>query len=136
LVPALRACSSADPIALGSLAETTSALVPCWAAVLMNGTCASGLAASGPTSLNVPPNSVTASLPPLSLVSKYGLPRFFGRNVTLILSLDPPLPLEPPLSDPPHAEVTRARLTTSAPSALPRRLLNFIDFPFIEVTTP
>jgi hypothetical protein len=61
---------SADPIALGSLAETTRALTPCCAAVLMNGTCASGLAVSGPTSLKVPPNFATASLPPLSLVSK------------------------------------------------------------------
>ena len=34
-------------MAVGSLAETTSALTPCWAAVLMYCTWASGLAASG-----------------------------------------------------------------------------------------
>src|SRR3954468_19858781 len=134
LVPALLAWFSADPIALGLLAGTTRALVPCCAAVLMNGTCASGLAASGPTSLKVPPNLVTAVLPPLSLVSKYGLRRFLGRQVTEMLSPDPPLPdPEPPSLEPPHAEVTRARLATSAPSALIRLLSIFMDFPFMDV---
>ncbi len=70
LVPASRASLSASQMALGSLAETTSALTPCWAAVLMYCTCASGLASCGPTSSNVPPNSSTAFLPPASLVSK------------------------------------------------------------------
>ncbi len=70
LVPASRASLSASQSASGSLAETTSALTPCWAAVLMNGTWASGLAVSGPTSSNVPPNSSTAFSPPASLVSK------------------------------------------------------------------
>ena len=57
-------------MALGSLADTTSALTCCWAAVLMYCTCASGLASCGPTSSNLPPNSSTAVLPPVSLVSK------------------------------------------------------------------
>ena len=70
LTPASRASFNASQIAVGSLAETTSASTPCWAAVLMNGTCASGDAASGPTSSNSPPNSSTARWPPASLVSK------------------------------------------------------------------
>jgi hypothetical protein len=50
-----------------------------------------------------------------------------GRKVTETLPAELPLPppeLLPP--DPPHAEVTRARLVTSAPSALIRLLLIFI----------
>ena len=70
LVPASRASFSASQIALGSLAETTSPLMPCCAAVLMYCTWASGLPSCGPTSANVPPNSSTAFLPPASLVSK------------------------------------------------------------------
>ena len=70
LVPASRAALMESHRALGSLAEITSALMPCWAAVSMKLTWASGAAASGPTSANVPPNSSTAFLPPASLVSK------------------------------------------------------------------
>ena len=120
-------------MALGSLADTTSALVPCWAAVLMNGTCASGLAWSGPTSLKVPPNSSTAVLPPLSLVSKYGLPRFLGRNVTEMSPPDPPEPPEPPSAlEPPQAEVSRARLATrDAEGTEPRLVRSSCDVPFV-----
>ena len=70
LTPASLASLRASQIAFGSLAETISAATPCWAAVLMNGTCASGLPASGPTSSYVPPNSLMAFSPPASLVSK------------------------------------------------------------------
>ena len=70
LVPASRASLSASQIADGSLADTISAPTPCWAAVLMYCTCASGLAVSGPTSSMDAPSSSAAFSAPAVLVSK------------------------------------------------------------------
>ena len=70
LVPALLASSRASQMAVGSLAETTRLSTPCWAAVLMNGTWASGVAVSGPTISKLPPNSSDALVAPVALASK------------------------------------------------------------------
>src|SRR6478735_8608579 len=131
-VPASRASSSASQIASGSLADTTSAFTPCCAAVLMNWTWASGVAVSGPTSSNLPPNSSTAFLPPLLLVSKYGLPRFLGRKVTEVLSPPPPplaLSLPPSLSLP-HAVSARLATRDTAARAESRRFRFFMLLTF------
>src|SRR5919197_6519391 len=94
--------------ALGSFAETTIALTPCWVSVLMKGTCWAALASDGPTCLNFPPRSVAACWAPLAAVSKYGLLTALGRNAMssgLLLPLELPEALPPPdeLSSPPHA---------------------------------
>ena len=49
LMPADMACLRASQGADGSSEEMMIALVPCWVAVLMNGTCPSGVASCGPT---------------------------------------------------------------------------------------
>src|SRR6476646_4978194 len=49
LMPADMACLRASQGADGSSEEMTMALVPCWVAVLMNGTWPSGVAVCGPT---------------------------------------------------------------------------------------
>ena len=69
-VPAAAASSSASQIAVGSFADTISASAPCWAAVLMKGTWASGVAVSGPTSSTEAPSSAAASSAPPVEVSK------------------------------------------------------------------
>jgi hypothetical protein len=97
-------------MASGSFAETTSPPTPCCAAVWMNVTCDVGLASEGPTSAKVPPNSSMASSPPAFDVSKYGLPRFFGRKV--MARFASPASSPPPL--PPAAHPVR---TSAAPSA-------------------
>ena len=70
LVPADWASPIASQIASGSLADTMSALAPCWATVLMYDTWASGLAVSGPTSSRLASSSPAASSAPAVLVSK------------------------------------------------------------------
>src|SRR4051794_27565511 len=113
LVPASRASFSASQIASLSLAETIRAATPCWAAVLMNGTCASGLAVSGPTCWYFPPHDSTASLPALSLVSKYGFPRFLGRNVKVPLTSPPP---PPPLDESPPLSLSLPQADSASPA--------------------
>ena len=70
LTPASRASLSASQIAVGSLAETTSASTPCWAAVLMNGTCASGVPVVGADLLDTAAELLDRLLATGSLVSK------------------------------------------------------------------
>ncbi len=70
LVPALRASSRASPMAVGSLAETTSAPARCWVAVLMKLTWESGVDSVGPTCDHLVPISFAAFLPPASEASK------------------------------------------------------------------
>src|SRR6478735_747369 len=132
LTPASLASLSASHSASGSLADTTRALTPCCAAVLMNGTWPSAEPVSGPTSSYVPPNDSTAFLPAASLMSKYGLPRFFGRKVTErsppALPLPPSLP--PSLSLPPQAVTAKLATRLTAARAVTRRFRNFMVLTF------
>src|SRR3954451_11073733 len=70
LVPASLAWLSESHSAFGSLAESTMAEVCFCASVSMYWAWASGLPSWGPTWEYFPPNSVTAFLPPASLMSK------------------------------------------------------------------
>src|SRR3569623_3823479 len=112
-------------MAVGSLAEMSIALACCCAAGLMYCTWASGLAVCGPTWEYLPPMASTAVLPPESLASKYGLPRFFGMNTTFSGLLEPEA-VPPEDDDPVDALLRPVRASATdrvaAPIKTPRLL--------------
>src|SRR4051794_24595422 len=100
-------------------------------------TWASGLAVCGPTSENVPPRASTAALPPASLASKYGLPRFFGMKTTFSLAAALLLPADGeslPVSALLHPAATNASARV-APTIALRREMVLIGVSFQEGPT-
>src|SRR5690348_117069 len=81
------ACLSVGHSAVGSVADTMSALAPLVIAAWMAGICEAGVAAVPLVSVPVSPSELSAARAPpvftLSAVVKYGLPRFFGITKTL-----------------------------------------------------
>src|SRR5436190_18798239 len=91
LMPELIAFLSAGTTAFGSFAEIAIALTFCVVSVLMYDTCEEAVASDGPTRLNFSPSEVTACLPPLSEIVKYGLLICLGRNAIVSPFLGAPL---------------------------------------------
>src|SRR3954471_1321726 len=105
-MPWALAFCSAGTTALGSLAEMTIASCFCVVSVLMYDTCDDAVASDGPTRLNSPLTALTASIPPLSEIVKYGLLICLGRKaifspdlICALLSAWPDDELEPPLDE-------------------------------------
>ena len=78
-------------------------------------TCASAAASAGPTCSVVAPISLAAVSMPLVEVSKYGLPRFFGKIVIFRAPAAPPVLSEAPADgDPVTVGVVQALTSTKA----------------------
>src|SRR5579859_6452524 len=136
LTPLLIACFSAVHSAPGSCADTAIAETCCCVSVLTYETCpAVSVALVVPTSLYVSPRAVSAVLPPVSEVVKYGLLTCFGRNATVrpvfvdaFGFADAPVPAAAedaaasvePLVAPPHAVSPSASSGATAAVAITR----------------
>ena len=129
-MPLAMADFSVGHSAVGSVADTISALAPLVIAAWMAGICEAGVAAVPLVSVPVSPSVLSAaSAPPVFTLSarvKYGLPRFFGmtktfRPVFSAPDADPPEldeaeadePPEPPPEEPQAARVAEATRSTA-----------------------
>src|SRR6185312_8647588 len=93
VMPRLIADFSVGHSAVGSVADTMSALAPLETAAWMAGICEAGVALVPLVSEPVSPSACSAAMAPpelaLSAVVKYELPRFFGITKTLSPVLSP-----------------------------------------------
>ena len=89
-MPLAIACLSCGQSAAGSLPAITIALAPVWIAVWTAGSCAAAVSLVPDWTTCLSPIAVSASLPPRSAMTSYGLSVSFGmKNTVLPLSSEP-----------------------------------------------